>query len=289
MKTLENDRLKIDFLPIPKSTEGLGVRFVLGGWISDFLTRDGYSFISKEFPKDRVVGFGFPDEFITPMMVGDDPGSSNRGIKIGVGMINLFRPGNYRFTEEPGVVEIFPWEVVEGDGFILWSQEVIEGEIGYRLKKEVRLLSNEVGFKISFSLQNLSSERPIQTLWYYHPFVAPGGMGSDCYLEIPDTMRPSYDFIKVLDTDVDGRLRLPSDFSEISTQLLEFSPADMGLENRISLGNINHNLKLEISGDFPLAFLRLWYEPRVYSPEQFYYICLMPKEEIFWSVTNRII
>ena len=289
MKTLGNGRLKIEFLQIPESTEGLGVRFVLGGWISDFVTGDGYSFISKEFPKDRVVGFGFPDEFISPMMIGDDPGSSRRGIKIGVGVINLFRPGSYRFTEEPGVVEIFPWEVVEGSGFISWTQEVIEGGIGYGLKKEVRLLSDEAGFRITLSLQNLSKKRPIQTLWYYHPFVAPGGMGASCYLDIPDTMRPAYDFIKALDKDGEGRLRLPSEFSEIPTQLLEFTPADMGLENKISTWNVNHDLKLEISGDFPLAFLRLWYEPRVFSPEQFYHICLMPKEEIFWSVTNRII
>lgn len=289
MKTLQNDALKIDFLPIPDSTEGLGVRFVLGGWISNFITKDGYSFISEKFPKDRVVGFGFPDEFITPMMIGDDPGSSMTGIKIGVGIIKLFRPGNYRFTEEPGVVEVFPWEVRDGSDFISWSQEVDDGGIGYRLKKEVRFLPDEVGFKISLSLLNVSLSRPIQTLWYYHPFVAPGGMGSDCYLEIPDAMRPAYDFIKVLDNDGDGRLRLPGDFSDIPTQLLEFSPADMGLDNRFFIGNVNHDLVLEISGDFPLAFLRLWYEPRVFSPEPFYYIRLMPKEEIFWSVTNRII
>jgi hypothetical protein len=289
MKTLKNDRISVTFLPLPESTEGLGVRFVLGGWISDFVTADGYSFVSAEFPKDRVVGFGYPDEFITPLIPGNAPGNSRAALKIGVGRINLFRPGSYRFTEEPGVIELFPWEVEEKADSIQWTQDISEGGVAYRLVKEVRLLSADDGFSISFELTNRAAERPLQTLWYYHPFVAPGGMGSHCFFHIPDTLRPSYDFIKALEIDSEGRYRLPDDFSELKSQLLEFSPADMGRENWFVVGDIQHQRRLLVEGDFPLAFFRVWYEPRTFSPEPFYYLSLSPGETRRWSVINKIL
>ena len=85
-----------------------------------------------------------------------------------------------------------------------------------------------------------------------------------------------------------GRLRLPDDYTEIKTQLLEFTPADMGRLNRFVAGNVNHKKILIIEGDFPLAFLRVWYEPRTFSPEPFYQITLAAGDEISWSVKNTI-
>lgn len=263
---------------------------MLGGWIGDFQDAAGYSFISDEFPKDRVVGFGYPDEFISPLMPTDNPGAADKAIKIGVGRINLFRPGNYRFTEEPGVVEIFPWTVEKKKDSVRFTQEFAENEIGYRLEKEIRPHSGgEAGLTISFALKNLSRKRPIQTLWYYHPFVAPGGMGADCYIDLPETLKPAFDFIKPLKRDDAGRLRLPDDYAEIATQLLEFTPADMGYLNKFSVGNVNHKKALVIEGNFPLAFLRVWYEPRTFSPEPFYHITLKAGDQISWSVKNSII
>ena len=294
----------------------------MGGWIADFQDSDGYSFVSEDFPKDKVVGFGCPDEFINPIMlsnspgdmkdaikvgvggsdefinpviVTENPGDATEAIKIGVGRINLFRPGNYRFTEEPGLIEIFPWVIEEGRDSIQFTQEALKGGLGYRLIKEIRLhtdvdieVERESGFTISYNLKNLSHERPIQTLWYYHPFVAPGGMGSNCFIDLPDTLRPTFDFVKPLTKDSEGRLRLPDDFTEIKTQLLEFTPADMGHLNRFVVGNVNHKKALIIEGDFPLAFLRVWYEPRTFSPEPFYHITLSAGDEISWSVKNTI-
>ncbi|MBN1883250.1 MAG: hypothetical protein JW885_13870 [Deltaproteobacteria bacterium] len=286
---ITHDLLDVGFLDIPTSTQGLSVRFVLGGWIDDFTDSAGHSFISREFPKNRVVGFGYPDEFITPMMIGDDPGKAIRAVKIGVGVINLVRPGGYRFCEEPGVVEIFPWEVEEEGERIRFVQDVKEGALGYLLEKEVSLLEGEAGFVVSHSLENRCDHRPIQTLWYCHPFVAPGGMGGDCYVGLPATLRPSYDFIQPLVVDDAGRHFLPNDFSQLSTQLLEFEPADMGLFNRFEVGNRTHDRRLVVEGDFPLAFLRIWYEPRVYSPEPFYRITLSPGETARWRLSHRII
>ena len=285
---INNDALEVSFLDIPTSTQGLGVRFVLGGWIDEFTASDGSSFIAREFPKDRVVGFGYPDEFIAPMMIGDDPGRASRALKIGVGVIDLVRPGNYRFCEEPGVVEMFPWEVEEEPERIRFVQDVKEQNLGYRLEKEVSLLEGEAGFAISYALENRCGHRPIQTLWYCHPFVAPGGMGKDCFVGLPGTLRPAYDFVQPLVTDDAGRHFLPDDFSQLSTQLLEFDPADMGLVNRFEVGNRTHDRRLVVEGDFPLAFLRIWYEPRVYSPEPFYRISLSPGETIRWRLVNRI-
>lgn len=263
---------------------------MLGGWIGDFQDATGYSFISEEFPKDRVVGFGFPDEFISPIIPADNPGEADRSVKIGVGRINLPRPGSYRFTEEPGVIEIFPWEIEEKKDAVIFTQEFSENEVGYRLEKTIRPHSGDkTGLTISLNLENLSRRRPIQTLWYYHPFVAPGGMGADCYIDLPETLRPAFDFIKPLETDDAGRLRLPDDYSEMPTQLLEFTPADMGYINRFILGNANHKKALLVEGDFPLAFLRVWYEPRTFSPEPFFYISLPAGDKISWSVKNSVI
>jgi len=285
---ISNDLLEVNFLDIPTVTEGLGVRFVLGGWIDDFTTSDGYSFIAKEFPKDRVVGFGYPDEFITPMMIGDDPGQAIMALKIGVGVINLHRPGSYRFCEEPGVMEIFPWEIHSEPGRIRFVQDVKEGSLGYRLEKEITLLEDEAGFIVSHVLENRCDRRPIQTLWYHHPFVAPGGMGKNCYVGLSGTLRPGYDFIQPLVTDDAGRYFLPGDFSQLPSQLLEFEPADMGLVNRLEVGSETHDRRLVIEGDFPLAFLRIWYEPRVYSPEPFFRISLSPGKEVQWRLVYRI-
>jgi len=285
---IKNDELEVSFLDIPPHTRDLGVRFVLGGWIDDFTASDGYSFHAREFPRDRVVGYGYPDEFITPVMMGDDPGRSTTALKIGVGVIHLERPGNYRFCEEPGVVKVFPWEVKQEPERIRFMQEVQKKNLGYRLEKEVRLLEGEVGFIISYSLENQCSDRPIQTLWYYHPFVAPGGMGPDCFVGLPGTLRPAYDFIQPLKTDDAGRRFLPDDFSQLSTQLLEFDPADMGLVNHFEVGNRTHDRRLVVEGDFPLAFLRIWYESRVYSPEPFFRILLSPGETARWRLFNRI-
>ncbi len=294
---MNNDLITVSILPVPKTPDGLGVRFVLGGWIADFQDSDGYSFVSEEFPKDRVVGFGYPDEFINPMMLSNSPGDETEAIKIGVGRINLFRPGNYRFTEEPGVIEIFPWVVEKSRDSIQFTQEVLEDGLGYRLTKEIKLhtdidvdtdMEGKSGFTISYNLNNLSQERPIQTLWYYHPFVAPGGMGGDCFIDLPNTLKPAFDFIKPLTKDSGGRLHLPDDYSEIKTQLLEFTPADMGHLNRFVVGNVNHRKALIIEGDFPLTFLRVWYEPRTFSPEPFFHINLSAGDEISWSVKNTI-
>ena len=285
---INNDVFEVSFLDVPVHTRGLGVRFVLGGWIDDFTTSDGYTFRAKKFPRDRVIGFGYPDEFITPMMIGDKPGRAAQALKIGVGVIKLERPGNYRFCEEPGVEEVFPWEVEESPERIRFLQDVMKNDLGYRLEKEIFLLENDVGFVISYSLENRCSHRPIQTLWYYHPFVAPGGMGADCFVGLPETLRPAYDFIQPLATDDAGRYFLPDDFSQLSTQLLEFDPADMGLVNRFDVGNRTHDCRLVVEGDFPLAFLRIWYEPRVFSPEPFYRISLSPGEKARWRLVNRI-
>jgi len=236
------------------------------------------------------VGFGYPDEFINPIIPLDDPSAADAAVKIGVGRINLSRPGSYRFTEEPGLIEIFPWNIERKKDALKFTQEFNENEIGYRLEKIINLHPGvESGFTISFKLKNLCRKRPVQTLWYYHPFVAPGGMGADCYVDLPETLKPAFDFIKPLIKDDAGRLRLPDDFREIKTQLMEFTPADMGHLNRFSVGNVNHETALVIEGDFPLAFFRIWYEPRTYSPEPFYHITLPAGDQVSWSIKNSII
>jgi hypothetical protein len=236
------------------------------------------------------VGFGFPDEFINPIIPAGDPGRASTAVKIGVGRIDLPRPGSYRFTEEPGLVEIFPWNIEKKKDAVRFTQEFFENEVGYRLEKRIAPHSGKkAGLTISFKLENLSRERPIQTPWYYHPFVAPGGMGADCYVDLPETLVPAFDFIRPLVKDDAGRLRLPDDYTEITTQLLEFAPADMGYTNKYIVGNARHEKALVIEGDFPLAFLRIWYEPRTFSPEPFYNITLPAGGQISWSIKNSII
>jgi hypothetical protein len=114
-------------------------------------------------------------------------------------------------------------------------------------------------------------------------------MGADCYVDLPETLKPAFDFVMPLIKDDAGRLLLPDDFSEIKTQLMEFTPADMGQLNRFSVGNVNHKTALAIEGDFPLAFLRIWYEPRTFSPEPFYQMTLPAGDQISWSIKNSII
>jgi hypothetical protein len=114
-------------------------------------------------------------------------------------------------------------------------------------------------------------------------------MGGRCYVKLPETLVPAYDFLKPLDVDDQGRIRLPDDFSELPTQLLEFVPADHGLSNTFEAGNVDHDRRLIVTGDFPLAFLRIWYERRVFSVEPFYYLFLAPGRKRSWSITVTII
>ncbi len=289
MDRLSNDHITLSLVPTPERPEGLSVRFVLGGWIDDIVAGDGYSFASPDFPRDRVVGFGYPDEFINPLFIGDEPARADTALKIGVGLIHLARPGGYRFCEEPGVREVLPGTSDRGDDSYRWVQEAAVGGVGYLLEKEIRLLRDRPGLAISWALTNRCLDRPIQTLWYWHPFVAPGGMGSGCYVRLPETCVPAYDFVRPLSADGEGRLRMPDDFTGLPGQLLEFSPADHGLVNRFEMGNVDHDRRLVAQGDFPLAFVRLWYERRVFSVEPFYYLCLMPGERRAWSITVTIV
>lgn len=289
MLRLNNDYIALSLVPIPDGPEGLSVRFVLGGWINDLTTGDGYTFASPDFPRDRIVGFGYPDEFISPLFVGDNPARAETALKIGVGLINLARPGGYRFCEEPGVCEVMSGQSEKADASYRWVQEAFMDGVGYRLEKAIELLDDRPGFAISWGLTNRCVERPIQTLWYWHPFVAPGGMGGRCYARLPETCVPAYDFVRPLRADDEGRLRMPDDFVELPSQLLEFAPADHGLVNRIEVGNVDHDRRLVVQGDFPLAFVRLWYERRVFSVEPFHYLCLMPGAKRSWSITVTIV
>jgi hypothetical protein len=288
-ESIADSRIAVSFVPIPEDPAGLSTRFVLGGWIDDIAASDGYTFSSPDFPDDRIVGFGYPDEFISPLFIGDRPAQADTALKIGVGFIGLVRPGGYRFCEEPGVRQVLPWETERTDTSIRFVQEAAAGSLGYLLEKEVRLAGDRPGFTLSWSLTNRCARRPIQTLWYWHPFVAPGGMGGRCYAELPDTLVPAYDFIRPPVVDDRGRVRLPDDFSELPTQLLEYTPADHGADNRFAVGSVDDKRKLAVAGDFPLAFVRLWYEPRVFSVEPFYYLCLMPGQRRSWSITVTIV
>jgi len=269
---------------MPDGPAGLSVRFVLGGWIDGLTTSDGYSFSSPDFPRDPIVGFGYPDEFISPLFIDEAPARAHSALKIGVGIIDLERPGGYRFCEEPGVREVLPWKTEESAASIRWVQEAAAGGVGYLLGKQVTLCDDRPGLVLSWELTNRCRRQPIQTLWYWHPFVAPGGMGGRCYARLADSLVPAFDFMRPLSTDEAGRLRMPDDFSDFPTQLLEFAPADHGLANRFEVGNADHDRRLAVEGSFPLAFARLWYERRVFSVEPFYYLCLMPGQTASWSI-----
>ncbi len=289
MERLKNSHISLSFKPIPKGSRGISVRFVLGGWIDDMVAGDGYSFASPNFPRDRVVGFGYPDEFINPLFISDEPAQADTALKIGVGLIDLARPGGYRFCEEPGVREVLPWKTEAADCSCRWVQEAAAQGAGYRLEKTIRLLDDCPGFVMSWTLTNCCSDRPIQTLWYWHPFIAPGGMGARCYASLPETLVPAYDFVRPLHTDADGRLLMPDDLTGLASQLLEFAPADHGLVNGFEVGNVDHERRLVVRGDFPLAFVRLWYERRVFSVEPFQHLCLMPGQKRSWSITITIV
>jgi hypothetical protein len=286
---IANSRIALSVVSIPDDPAGLSARFVLGGWIDDIAASDGYTFRAPDFPSDRIVGFGYPDEFITPLFVGDKPALADTALKIGVGFIGLMRPGGYRFCEEPGVRQVLAWKIERTDTSVRFIQEAAAGPVGYLLDKEIRLLDDRPGFTVSWGLTNRCADRPIQTLWYWHPFVAPGGMGGRCYVKLPETLVPAYEFLRPLGTDDQGRVRMPDDFSDLPTQLLEFVPADHGLVNRFEVGNVDHEKKLVVVGDFPLAFLRIWYERRVFSVEPFYYLCVMPGQKRTWSITVIIV
>ena len=221
---IADNHIALSFAPIPDAPAGLSVRFVLGGWIEDIAASDGYSFRPPDFPRDRRVGFGYPDEFINPLFAGDKPALADTALKIGVGVIGLIRPGGYRFCEEPGVREILPWNVEKTDTSVRFVQEAAAGEVGYLLTKEIRLAGDRPGFTVSWGLTNRSADRPIQTLWYWHPFVAPGAMGGRCYVRLPETFVPAYDFLKPLVTDDRGRIRLPDDFSDLPTPASRICP-----------------------------------------------------------------
>jgi hypothetical protein len=286
---IRDTHIVLSLVPIPDDPAGLSTRFVLGGWINDIVTSDGYTFCPREFPNDRIYGFGYPDEFITPLFIGDRPALADTALKIGVGFINLAKPGTYHFCDEPGVREVLPWKIQRTGGGLRFIQEAAVAGVGYTLKKEVRLMGDRPGFTISWVLMNCCADRPIQTLWYWHPFVAPGGMGARCFVKLPETLVPAYEFLKPLAADARGALRLPDDFTELPTQLLEFAPADNGLVNRFELGNADHDKRLAVVGDFPLGFLRIWYERRVFSVEPFYHLSLMPGETRSWSITATIV
>jgi len=289
MEEIRDGHIGLSLLPIPDDPAGLSVRFVLGGWAGDIATYGGYTFCSPDLPSDRVFGFGYPDEFITPLYIGKKPALADTALKIGVGFINLARPGGYRFCEEPGVREVLPWKVERTKAGIKLVQEAAADRIGYRLEKEIRLAGDRPGFTVSWGLTNRCIDRPIQTLWYWHPFVAPGGMGNRCFAKLPETLVPAYEFLAPLATDQQGRLRLPDDFSSLPTQLLEFTPADHGLVNRFEVGNVDHDRRLAAEGDFPLSFLRLWYDHRVFSVEPFLHLCLMPGEKKSWTIAVAVV
>jgi hypothetical protein len=289
VERIRDSHIGLSLVPIPDDPADLSVRFVLGGWIDDIVASDGYTFRSPDFPRDRIVGFGYPDEFITPLFIGDRPALADTALKIGVGLIGLMRPGGYRFCEEPGVRRILPWEIERTDTSVSFTQEAAHGGVGYLLEKEIRLLADRPGFSISWELTNRCADRPIQTLWYWHPFVAPGGMGGRCYVKLPETLVPAYDFLGPLGADDKGRIRLPDDYSVFPTQLLEYAGADHGLSNSFEVGNVDHDRRLIVIGDFPLAFLRLWYERRVFSVEPFQYLFLTPGRKRSWSITVTIV
>lgn len=281
--------IDLSFVGIPDDPSGLSTRFVLGGWIGDIVASDGYSFCPPDFPSDRIFGFGYPDEFITPLFIGDRPALAEAALKIGVGIINLMRPGGYRFCEEPGVREVLPWKTELAETRARFVQEAAAGTVGYVLEKEVRLMGDRAGFTVSWALTNRCLDRPIQTLWYWHPFVAPGAMGGHCFVRLPETLVPAYDFLGPLAADDRGRLRLPGEFCDLPTQLLEYVPADHGLCNRFEVGSVDHPKRLVFVGEFTLALTRIWYERRVYSVEPFQHLCVMPGQKKSWSIAVTIV
>jgi hypothetical protein len=286
---LHNGHVDLSLVPIPDDPGGLSTRFVVGGWIGDVATSDGYTFSPRAFPSDRIYGFGYPDEFITPLYIGDRPAQADTALKIGVGIINLTRRGTYHFCDETGVREVVPWKVHETGTGMRFVQEATADGVGFVLEKEIRLMDDRPGFTVSWGLTNRCLDRPIQTLWYWHPFVAPGEMGGRCFVTLPETLVPAYDFLMPLAADDRGRLRLPDDFSSLPTQLLEFTPADHGRVNRFELGNVDHVKRLVVTGDFTLAFLRVWYERRVFSVEPFQQLCVMPGNKRTWSIAVAVV
>jgi len=284
--TLSNGRLTATLMvPDQPSSAVAGPRYETGGVVMQ-VSVDGHTFLGKEGRGERLGGYGLIEEMGISKAIGYEEAKPGEPfLKPGVGLVTRPTQPTYHFFEALPVAEPYRWDVkVAGRAATFIQTGKPFRGTAYRYEKRVVLDPEQPTLRIEHALTN-TGERPIATDQYCHDYfcfdATPPGPGYVVEMEFP--------------LEPDGEPKPPMVVEGKAIRLTEVlksavycrfkgqPPTAKG--HRFRMRHQGKDLAIAVGGDFPIAYVAYYADPRAASPEAFCAIHVKPGETFRWTRT----
>lgn len=284
MIILENKHIRVQILHPEHDRAMLGSRYCTGGYIRQVEhTSCGPLFSGPAFPDPSPPTFdgqGAPEAFTSPLSDPEVPVGETVTM-IGVGEVLRSSPITpFNSRQNPTVRQFCSWQIVQSPDIVAMTtrQQHIPYQIA--LTRTVQLSGCTLISKTTLS-NNSDSSLPI--VWFPHPFFPLNTDLSCCRFHFDYLLpeNPAYY------SDNDGTLRMKPEYNWNKGLFLKTET----LRGVTFKADINHPKcrNIEVTGDYPLAFLPFWANANTFSPEPYMEQVIAAEESVQWSIRYSFI
>lgn len=280
MWTIGNRELRVQLLDPKEDRERLGTRYCHGGYVWQVEDAVAGPLLSGPcFPEEPDVfnGQGLPEIF-TPVWGEDEVEQGGRVGLPGIGEVE-FTTGVRPFDRAMNTRILVPcdWAVRVTGTVATYETRQALGAFGAHLVRTVSLEGRLLQMRTRL-VNSGSVGMPVR--WFAHPFfpMTRSGRATQFGAGVSVPSHPAYGL------EPDGALRLvPGSPSTICYHVLRVEPGTRlrAMQAHDAVGSI------EVSGDFPLALLPVWYNESAYSFEPYFETLLAPGQGADWGLRYR--
>lgn len=273
MFTFANEALAAEMLDPGDDRDRLGPRYCWGGYLHQLRDADGRDLLSgPEYPGRPTAynGQGAPEVFCYQnyrtkewMNVEGDI-----GIILGIGTIETLADGT------PTLGEVCEWDrEIDGAVCTMSTEQAAHGW-AYHLARRWELRGTTA---ISTTRIESRGDKPLDVLWYPHPFYPLVEGGMDFHINLPIRMDDNPGF------EMNGQTISMTPGFDWNTGRLQWLEGDFG--GRLE-AVFQHPLTgtVTMRGEFPISHLPLWANAHTISLEPYVRYRVPPEEACQWTV-----
>ena len=279
MLFLKNSGLTVSILDPAADRDKLGSRYCSGGYIWQVEDDVHGSLLSGPFFPDSTTPFdgqGAPEVFEIALGA-DVAGIGDEVCVLGVGMVRRESPVKpFHVRDNPTVTRFVDWHVEQETNEVVMSASQSFRDYSIHILRRIRLKGREL---VSHTEVSNTGERRLPLRWFAHPFFPVMETLCRFSLESCTPSNPAFE----MDTEGFVKRKSGYDWSKGFFQPLQLS---FGFPVRVEqqhpkLGTVN------VSCDFPLAWLPIWGNVRTFSFEPYYHTNLEQGMKTAWSIRYK--